>query len=68
MIVCSCRAVSERTLRDLAGRGLSPPEVLRVTGAGSACGCCAEALAATLAAAPCRDVPCADCPRAAARS
>ena len=69
MFVCSCHAVSDRTLHRLAARGLSPSEVRHITGAGSACGCCAEAVAATLAAAaPCRDTPCADCPRAPARA
>jgi len=69
VIVCSCRAVSDRTLRDLAARGLPASEVLRLSGAGSGCGCCAEAVAGAIAAAvPCRDTPCADCPRATARA
>ncbi|HET6921687.1 MAG TPA: (2Fe-2S)-binding protein [Anaeromyxobacteraceae bacterium] len=69
MIVCSCRAVSDHTLHDLAARGLPASEVFRVSGAGSDCGCCAEVVAGTIAAAvPCRVTPCADCPRAPARA
>ena len=69
MFVCSCHAVSDHTVQQLVARGLSAAEVLRITGAGSGCGCCAEAVAATVAAAaPCRDTPCPGCPRAPARA
>ncbi|MEI7703455.1 MAG: (2Fe-2S)-binding protein [Deltaproteobacteria bacterium] len=40
MIVCSCRAVSDRELRRAAEAGRPLAEVLRVTGAGTDCGCC----------------------------
>jgi bacterioferritin-associated ferredoxin len=52
MIVCLCRAVSDRAIRSAAaGRNLD--EVVRATGAGSDCGCCAEEVA-RIAAGPCR--------------
>ena len=71
MIVCLCHAVSDRTLRELAAE-VPAGEVLRITKAGSGCGCCRETVArivaeaAQEAAAPCRPQPCPDCPRARA--
>ena len=69
MIVCSCHAVSDRTLRDAASAGASLDEVLASTGAGSDCGCCKEDVAAIISEhhhGPCRSAPCAGCPRRAA--
>lgn len=41
MIVCLCRAVSDRTLRGLIRGGVcSADELRRCTGAGSVCGSC----------------------------
>ncbi len=63
MIVCLCHAVSDRTLRDL-GAARPPEEVVRLTRAGTACGCCQEEVARVLGEArPCRPgSPCAGCP------
>lgn len=44
MIVCLCRDVSDRKLREAVRSGESVEAVLRATGAGSDCGCCVEAL------------------------
>jgi bacterioferritin-associated ferredoxin len=69
MIVCSCHAVSERELREAAHAGQTPDEIVSQTGAGSDCGCCAEAVADILsrAAGPCRGADaCHGCPRRAA--
>ncbi len=66
MIVCSCRAVSDRELRDAAQTGLSPAEIVARTGAGTDCGCCRDEVADILsrAAGPCRGADaCAGCPR-----
>jgi bacterioferritin-associated ferredoxin len=50
MIVCSCRAVSD---------------IVRVTGAGTDCGCCTESVERIVATArPCRPAPCTGCPNA----
>jgi bacterioferritin-associated ferredoxin len=67
VIVCLCHAVSDRTLRELAS-ARPPDEVVRLTRAGTACGCCREDVARLLSdASPCRpDAPCAGCPRAQA--
>ncbi len=66
MIVCSCRAVSDRELRMAAEAGRSLGEIVRITGAGTDCGCCREQVERIVQAArPCRDVPCAGCPGAA---
>jgi bacterioferritin-associated ferredoxin len=65
MIVCSCRAVSDRELRMAAEAGRSLGEIVRVTGATTDCGCCADSVERIVQAArPCRDVPCAGCPNA----
>ncbi|BDG07959.1 (2Fe-2S)-binding protein [Anaeromyxobacter paludicola] len=40
MIVCVCRAVSDRLIHELAAQGLSPEQVMARTGAGSCCGAC----------------------------
>ncbi len=45
MIVCVCRAVSDRKILELAGQGLSPEQVMARTGAGSCCGTCRPAVA-----------------------
>ncbi len=66
MIVCSCRVVSDRELRMAAEAGRSLREIVRVTGAGTDCGCCRVQVERIVhAARPCRDVPCAGCPSAA---
>ena len=44
MIVCSCRAVSDREIRMAAEAGRSLDEIVRVTGATTDCGCCAGAV------------------------
>jgi bacterioferritin-associated ferredoxin len=63
MIVCSCRAVSDRELRQAAEAGRSLGEVVRVTGAGTDCGCCVDTVERIVAAArPCRSTPCTGCP------
>ena len=64
MIVCSCRALSDRALRDALARGLSPEDVVATTGAGTDCGACRETLADVIAAARCGcDHACDRCPR-----
>lgn len=40
MIVCVCRAVSDRKILELAGQGLSAEQVMARTGAGNCCGTC----------------------------
>jgi len=65
MIVCSCRAVSDRQLHSAAVAGRSLAEVVRVTGATTDCGCCAESVARIISAPrPCRSTPCPGCPDA----
>ncbi len=44
MIVCSCRAVSDREIRMAAEAGRSLSEIVRSTGATTDCGCCAQAV------------------------
>ncbi|HQR30330.1 MAG TPA: (2Fe-2S)-binding protein [Anaeromyxobacteraceae bacterium] len=69
MIVCSCRAISDRELRMAAEAGRSLAEIVRSTGATTDCGCCAGTVERIVAAAqPCRDAPCPGCPNAAART
>jgi bacterioferritin-associated ferredoxin len=67
VIVCVCHAVSDRTLRDLAA-SRSPDDVVKLTRAGTACGCCRDEVSRVLGEArPCRpDAPCAGCPHARA--
>jgi bacterioferritin-associated ferredoxin len=69
VIVCVCHAVPEKTLREAAARGLSAEEVVRATGAGTSCGCCAPAVEEILAEhGRCEhnEAPrCHGCPRAA---
>ncbi len=65
MIVCSCRAVSDRELRMAAEAGRSLPDIVRVTGAGTDCGCCTETVERIVSTArPCRPAPCTGCPNA----
>lgn len=62
MIVCVCRAVSDRDIRAARARGaVTLAAVAAATGAGTGCGCCREAVARLLAE-PCRPEPCAACP------
>lgn len=67
MIVCLCRGVSDRAVREAVRSGASgAEEVGRLTGAGTDCGCCRGTIAGIVA----REVPapsacagaCADCP------
>ena len=63
MIVCSCRVVSDRELRMAAEAGRSLKEIVRSTGAGTDCGCCAESVERIVATVhPCRATPCTGCP------
>ena len=63
MIVCSCRAVSDRELRMAAEAGRSLREIVGVTGATTDCGCCADTVERIVGAArPCRPAPCPGCP------
>jgi bacterioferritin-associated ferredoxin len=66
MIVCSCRAVSDHTLREALRAGQSREEILAATGVGSDCGACMEDVASLLGTSgdPCPE-SCADCPRRA---
>ena len=65
MSVCSCRAVSDRELRMAAEAGRSLPDIVRVTGATTDCGCCSESVERIVATArPCRPAPCTGCPNA----
>jgi bacterioferritin-associated ferredoxin len=71
MIVCLCRNVSDRAIRAAVETGArSADEVARATCAGTSCGCCRPAVEAILRshAAPCREAPCAGCPRAASQA
>jgi bacterioferritin-associated ferredoxin len=66
MIVCSCRAVSDREIRAAAEAGRPLREIVQATGATTDCGCCHDTVERIVAAArPCRDVPCAGCPSSA---
>jgi bacterioferritin-associated ferredoxin len=66
MIVCSCRAVSDRELRMASEAGRPLAEIVRVTGATTDCGCCQESVERIVTAArPCRELPCAGCPNTA---
>lgn len=66
MIVCLCRAVSDRSIRAAAAVGLTLDEIGRVTGAGADCGCCTDAVARIVAEpGPCKAEPCTRCPRRA---
>jgi len=65
MIVCVCHAVSDARMKELVASGLSEHEIVRLTRAGTSCGCCADAVKTLVAASqrpPCgKDVPCAGC-------
>lgn len=45
MIVCVCKGITDRRIREEAAAGRSLEEVLRRTGAGSSCGSCVFAIA-----------------------
>lgn len=63
MIVCLCKNVSDRALRDAVSRCGSVAEVLRSTGAGRDCGACSGALARIQAAARAEGVTTLGAPR-----
>jgi len=44
MVACMCKGVSDGELRRALAAGAGLEEVLRATGAGSDCGCCADVL------------------------
>ncbi|WP_242340509.1 MULTISPECIES: bacterioferritin-associated ferredoxin [Anaeromyxobacter] len=57
MIVCICRAVSDRAIRAARDAGAASVEAVgAATGAGTCCGCCRGSIARILAE-PCR-APC----------
>jgi bacterioferritin-associated ferredoxin len=68
MIVCSCRAISDRDLSDAARAGLTHAEIVAQTGVGTDCGCCREVVADILSQiGPCRgSAACSGCPRRSA--
>lgn len=49
MIVCVCKGITDRRIREEASAGRSLEEVLRRTGAGSSCGSCVFAIARIVA-------------------
>ncbi len=58
MIVCICRAVSDRAIRSARDAGARSLEAIgAATGAGTCCGCCRGTIARILAE-PCTGVPC----------
>jgi bacterioferritin-associated ferredoxin len=60
VIVCLCRAVSDRAIRAARDEGArTVEEIGAVTGAGTCCGCCHGSIAGILAE-PCAAGPCAD--------
>jgi bacterioferritin-associated ferredoxin len=64
MIVCMCHAVSDAELRELVRAGASESDVVRLTRAGTSCGCCASTVQSFVASRrpPCgKAVPCSDC-------
>jgi len=66
VIVCLCKNVSDRALRDAVRRCGSVADVLRSTGAGRDCGACAGALARIQAAARSEGLTTLGAPRPAA--
>jgi bacterioferritin-associated ferredoxin len=70
MIVCSCHAVSERSIRDAAARGMGHAEVMALTRAGTDCGHCRESVEEIVSSSgrgPCRgDHACPGCPQRSA--
>ncbi len=59
MIVCICRAVSDRAIRAARDAGAASVEAVgEATGAGTCCGCCRGSIARILAE-PCTRAPCA---------
>ena len=66
MIACVCHAVSDRTIRAAAAGGATAEDIARATGAGSACGCCADFIEHVVAEETgCHSPgdPCPGCPR-----
>ena len=64
MIVCVCHAVSDNNVRQLAKAGATEGEVIRITRAGTSCGCCESAVRSIVASSrpPCgKAVPCPGC-------
>ena len=48
MYVCSCKAVSSRTIARLASEGARSTDIARLTGAGTVCGTCRPVILALL--------------------
>jgi len=64
MIVCVCHSVSDSSIRTAAAMGASHEDIVRSTGAGSSCGCCADSVASIVEKeGGCRGSPCPGCPR-----
>jgi len=69
MIACVCRAVSDRAIRAAAAAGATAEDIARATGAGSACGCCADFVRLVIeeeASCHSSGAPCQGCPRRSA--
>jgi bacterioferritin-associated ferredoxin len=65
VIVCSCRALTERDIEDAIAAGATTIEAIGLlNGAGTDCGCCQEDIASRVARGCGRD--CATCPNRAA--
>jgi bacterioferritin-associated ferredoxin len=76
MVACVCKGISDGALRGAVASGATLDEVVRATGVGQDCGCCAEEVVRIVAearpppASPqghgCRpgEPACPDCPRA----
>ncbi len=68
MILCICKSISDHAVRAARAAGaLTAEAIAAATGAGTACGCCRDAIA-TLVAAPCKAERCPGCPNRAAAS
>jgi bacterioferritin-associated ferredoxin len=64
MIVCVCHAVSETRVHELLAAGASERDIVRLTRAGTSCGCCVDAVKALVVTQrpPCgKEVPCPGC-------
>ncbi len=69
MIACICRAVPDGVIRAAAAGGATAKDIALATGAGTACGCCADFIEHIVAQeARCNSAgdPCPGCPRGGA--